>query len=240
MLTENHRVEDQEYKSILDLVRVAKVDERVKEYLNDKVFFHDEEEDMTRLFPRRLQSDDFNKKKLAEIAEEEILIPTIYFGEEKYISVLKKASPIPENLILKIGCKVMFLQNDPQKRWINGTRGTVVDVLPDKIVVKKDRGRDVQVDKSSFSVLDAEGNVVASLIQFPLGLAYATTIHKSQGATMDELWCDLRSLWEPGQAYVALSRLRTGRGLKLLGWNPRSILADPKVLAFYLALNSNV
>lgn len=235
-LKENHRVEDQEYKRILDQVRVAKVSDDVKAYLDECVFFHDEEEDMTRLFPRRQQSEDFNQKKLNEIPEDEIVVPTIYFGEPKFVEILKKSFPIPENLSLKVGCKLMFLQNDPQKRWINGTRGTLVDCLPDKLIVKKDRGREVQVDKSSFSYLDAEGNPVASLIQFPVGLSYATTIHKSQGATLDELWCDLRSLWEPGQAYVALSRLRSGRGLKILGWSPRSILADPKVLSFYSSI----
>jgi ATP-dependent DNA helicase PIF1 len=91
----------------------------------------------------------------------------------------------------------------------------------------------VNVEKTTFSLQDAEGNVNATVIQFPLNLAYATTIHKSQGSTLDELWCDLRSLWEPGQAYVALSRLRTAEGLKLVGWNPRSIIVDPKVLEFY-------
>jgi ATP-dependent exoDNAse (exonuclease V) alpha subunit len=131
---------------------------------------------------------------------------------------------------------VIFLQNDPQKRWINGTRGTVTKIEVDKITVRKDGGREVNVDKTTFSLQDAEGNVTATVIQFPLTLAYATTIHKSQGATLDEVWCDLRSLWEPGQAYVALSRLRSAEGLKLVGWNPRSIIVDPKVLEFYQSI----
>ena len=90
--------------------------------------------------------------------------------------------------------------------------------------------------KVSFSAQDADGNTLASVIQFPLTLAYATTIHKSQGSTLDQLWCDLRSLWEPGQAYVAMSRLRTGNGLKILGWNQKSFIADPLVLKFYQSI----
>ena len=128
------------------------------------------------------------------------------------------------------------MQNDPQKRWVNGTRGVITDITDDKITVKKDNGREVQADKSQFSLQDAEGNVMASVIQFPLALAYATTIHKSQGATLDDLWCDISRLWEPGHAYVALSRLRSAEGLHLIGWNPRSIIVDPKVLEFYKKL----
>ncbi len=112
-------------------------------------------------------------------------------------------------------------------------RGEVTEINIDKIMVRKDNGREVQVEKSSFSIQDAEGTLMASVIQFPLTLGYATTIHKSQGATLDDLWCDLSSLWEPGHAYVALSRLRTSEGLHLIGWNPRSIIVDPKVIEFY-------
>jgi ATP-dependent DNA helicase PIF1 len=132
----------------------------------------------------------------------------------------------------------MFVQNDPQKRWVNGTKGTVVDIEADKITVEKDRGRHVTVEKTQFSLQDADGRTVASVINFPLTLAYATTIHKSQGATLDEIWVDLSRLWEPGHAYVALSRLRSGDGLKLLGWSPRSIITDPEVTKFYQNLNS--
>jgi ATP-dependent exoDNAse (exonuclease V) alpha subunit len=128
--------------------------------------------------------------------------------------------------------------NDPQKRWVNGTKGTVVEITPDKVTVEKDTFRHVTVEKSQFSLQNAEGKTMASVINFPLTLAYATTIHRSQGATLDELWVDLSRLWEPGHAYVALSRLRTGDGLKLLGWSPKSIITDPNVTKFYASLQS--
>lgn len=236
MLSHNQRVSDNLFLDVLGDVRHGQVTERVREFLNEHVQDHDEDDPGTRLFPRKINAEKFNEKKLNEIDETEIIIDSIYTGSERHIQTLKKASPIAERLILKIGCQVMFLQNDPQRRWVNGTRGTVTDISSDQITVRKDKGREVQVSKSSFAIQDAEGMVMAQVEQFPLTLAYATTIHKSQGATLDDLWCDLSQLWEPGQAYVALSRLRSAKGLHLIGWSPRSIIVDPKVLQFYKQL----
>lgn len=236
MLSHNQRVSDNLFLDILSDVRHGLVTERVRDFLNDHLQVHDEDHPGTRLFPRKIHAEKFNQKKLDELSEEEVTIDSIYFGSEKHIEILMKTAPVPLKLVLKLGCRVMFLQNDPQKRWVNGTRGVVTDIALDKIIVKKDNGREVQVDKSSFALQDAEGNIMASVIQFPLTLAYATTIHKSQGATLEDLWCDLSSLWEPGHAYVALSRLRSAEGLHLIGWNPRSIIVDPKVLDFYSRL----
>lgn len=237
-LTHNQRTWDKNFLDVLADVRKGIVSARVKEYLESRVQIHDEDDEGLRLFPRRDQSEGFNHTKLAQINETEVRIPSIYLGEEKFVEMLKKNSPLPSELIIKVGCKVMFLQNDPQKRWVNGTRGTVVEIGTDKIIVEKDSWRHVTVDKTQFALQNADGNTVASVINFPLNLAYASTIHKSQGATLDEMWVDLSRLWEPGQAYVALSRLRTGDGLKLLGWNARSFITDPQVTKFYDTLES--
>ncbi|MEN0060114.1 MAG: PIF1 family ATP-dependent DNA helicase [Bdellovibrio sp.] len=236
MLSHNQRVSENTFLDILSDVRHGLVTPRVKEFLNSHVREHNEDHPGTRLFPRKIQSEKFNQVQLHKIEEEEVTLDSIYFGSEKHIDFLMKTAPVPVKLVLKLGCRVMFLQNDPQKRWVNGTRGTVVDIAVDKIMVKKDNGREVQVDKVSFGLQDAEGNIMASVIQFPLTLAYATTIHKSQGATLDDLWCDLSSLWEPGHAYVALSRLRSSEGLHLIGWSPRSVIVDSQVLDFYKRL----
>jgi ATP-dependent exoDNAse (exonuclease V) alpha subunit len=237
-LTQSQRSYDSLFLQVLADVREGKVTARVKEYLDSKIREHDEEDEVTRLFPRRDQSEIFNQKKIAQIPEPEVKIPSIYLGQEKLVESLKKNSPIPGELVLKVGAKVLFVQNDAQKRWVNGTKGTVVDIAPDKITVEKESWRHVTVDKTQFSLQNAEGNTVASVINFPLTLAYATTIHKSQGATLDELWVDLSRLWEPGHAYVALSRLRSGDGLRLLAWNSRSILTDPNVTRFYREIQS--
>lgn len=237
MLSHNQRVSDNLFLDVLSDVRHGKVTDRVRDFLNEHVQDHDEDDPGTRLFPRKIHAEKFNERKLSELDETEVVIESIYKGSERHIQTLKKASPIADRLVLKIGCQVMFLQNDPQRRWVNGTRGVVTDISFDQIMVRKDRGgREVSVSKSTFALQDAEGMVMAQVEQFPLTLAYATTIHKSQGATLDDLWCDLSQLWEPGQAYVALSRLRSSEGLHLIGWNPRSIIVDPKVLKFYSSL----
>lgn len=234
VLNHNQRVHDREFLDVLADIRQGKVTAKVVSFLNSKTRIHDPEDPGTRLFPRRDQSEVYNQKKLQDIPEDEVVIDSIYLGSEKQIETLMKTAPVPVKLKLKIGCRVIFLQNDPQMRWVNGTQGVVIKIETDKIQIRKDRGgREVTVDKTSFAYQDAEGNVVASVIQFPLTLAYATTIHKSQGATLDDLWCDLSRLWEPGQAYVALSRLRTSEGLKLIGWKPSSVIVDPQVVRFY-------
>ncbi len=232
-LTHNERIQDEGYLSVLNKVRVGIVDSEVRSFLDAHQFEHDDTDLATRLFSRRDQSLTYNLERLSEIDSEEVMIPSIYFGSEKHQEMLMKQGPVPVQLQLKVGAEVMFIQNDPQKRWVNGTRGTVVSIEDDKIVVEKRQGRDVTAEKQQFSYLDADGQIVASVIQFPITLAYATTIHKSQGATLDELWCDLSNLWEPGQAYVALSRLRYARGLKILKWSPNSIRVDPFVRQFY-------
>lgn len=229
----NQRIKNNEFLNVLDDIRNGQMTARVQDFLNDRTKQHDEEHPGTRLFPRRDQSEDYNQKKLAEINETELIVDSIYLGEQKYIDILGKTAPVPAQLKLKVGCRVLFLKNDLQKRWVNGTRGTLVHFEADHLIVRKDGGREVKVEKISFSLLDADANVKASVIQFPLNLAYATTIHKSQGATLDELWCDLGSLWEPGHAYVALSRLRDPAGLHIVRWHPRSFIIDPAVQKFY-------
>lgn len=243
-LKHNQRIQDSDFLNVLAEVRDGKLTPKVIEFLENHTKHHDEDHPGTRLFPRRDQSDLYNQKKLAEINEDEHVIPSIYLGDEKIIATLKKSAPIQEHLKIKIGCRVLFIKNDPQKRWVNGTRGIVTDFTQEAITVRKDfgekLGREVKVEKFQFSILDADGNVKASVIQFPLILAYATTIHKSQGATLDELWCDLANLWEPGHAYVALSRLRESSGLHIVRWNPRSFIVDKEVEKFYRNLNSTI
>lgn len=237
-LKHNQRVNDSEFLDILADIRQGQMNQKVADFLNARTKPHDEDHPGTRLFPRREQSENYNQKRLNEIREDEMQSEAIYFGEEKFVASLKKSSPVQETLKLKTGCRVMFLKNDAQKRWVNGTRGLVVGFEDQHLIIRKDYGREVKVEKMTFSLLDADGNVRASVIQYPLTLAYATTIHKSQGATLDELWCDLSALWEPGHAYVALSRLRDVSGLHIVRWNPKSFIVDPLVQKFYLSIEN--
>lgn len=232
----NQRVREHDRESlfieILNKIRRGQIDALVADFLNEHTKTHDEDSSGTRLFPRREQSEAFNQKKLNEINEAAVEFPSIYLGDEKEIEALKRNLPVPEKVVLKLGCEILFLKNDPQKRWVNGTRGRVVSIEQEYLKIEKRGGREVKVEKTQFSMLDAEGQVKASAIQFPVALAYATTIHKSQGATLDELWCDLSALWEPGQGYVALSRLRESSGLHIVRWSPSSFKVDRQVANF--------
>lgn len=238
VLTHNFRVDDREYLDVLFDIRHGRVSERVIAFLNKQVRPHDLEDRSTRLFSKREPASQFNLSELKKINEPEHVFPTIFFGVEKSVEQLKKNLPLPDPLVLKKSCQVMFLQNDPQKRWVNGTRGQLVDIYKESVLIEKENGRDVEVEKVLFSMTNAEGEVVASAMNYPLTLAYATTIHKSQGATLNSLWVNLNQLWEPGHAYVALSRLRSAEGLKLTGWKPNSIIIDPVVDQFYSQLTS--
>lgn len=240
VLTNNQRTQDNLFLQVLSQIRRGKITKDVEDFLNSHVnstSSHFEPEDDhqigTHLLPKREQAENFNLKKLSQIVSEEVVIDSIYLGSEKFIQNLMKSSPVPVRLVLKVGCKVMLIQNDPQKRWVNGTIGTVEKINLDKITIRKSNDRIIVVEKTSFSLQDAEGQVIASVIQFPLILAYATTIHKSQGATLDKLCCDLSNLWEPGQAYVALSRVRSAEGLNLIKWTEKSFIVDKKVVEFY-------
>lgn len=235
----NQRVHDPHFLSVLNEVRNGRINSRVVEFLDFYLTDHDEEASGTRLFPRREQAEQFNTKKLNSLSGEEKLFESIYIGEAKYTEILAKSAPVPSKLKLKKGCEVLFVQNDPQRRWVNGTRGVVVDFEDEKIKVEKIKGRVVTVERSLFVYQNADGEVLASLLQFPLLLGYASTIHRSQGSTLDEIWCDLGSLWEPGHAYVALSRLRRAQGLHLLRWGHQSFRTDKEVQEFYSQLTNS-
>lgn len=234
------RCRDEEYMRILNKVREGNVTQEVVDYLNSKIVTGDQEFTGTRLFPRRDQTDHFNLKKLNELKTPLIKLETVYTGQARLVEQLKKVAPIPEVLHLKENALVMIRQNDPQGRWVNGTTGYVEKMSTEMggmfvkaLKIRLLNGRLAELEKQSFTLLDADGEVVASATNFPVSLAYASTIHKAQGATLDRLWVDLKQLWEPGQAYVALSRISQGSDLWVEAWQPRAIRTDPHVTQFY-------
>ena len=127
--------------------------------------------------------------------------------------------------------------NSRNQAYVNGTLGHIHDVLYSEIVVKTLDGRLINLSKQNFSLKDGNGNVIAEASNYPISLAYAITIHKSQGATIDHGVVDLFNLWDSGQGYTALSRLSSPAGLRILKWNQRSIFVDKDVINFYQKLN---
>lgn len=232
------RSQDQEYCQILNAVRDGKVTDDVRAYLNQKLDTEYEltGSDKTHLFPRRDLAEKFNRDRLSDVDNPLQAFPTEYSGDSRAIETLKKQAPIPEILEIKVSALVMLRVNDPGFKYVNGSLGVVTEMDEDAITVCLKNGKTVELSKSFFSLLSADGRELATATNFPLMLAYATTIHKSQGSTLDSMVCDLRRLWEPGQAYVALSRLRSGDGLMLVGWDESSIRVDSNVVEFHREL----
>ena len=223
---------DHEFYSILNSIRLGKYNKKTKELLNSRML-PESPADVTHLYPWRKMVQKFNGDRLAEIDEPVEKIKSIYSGQKRAVENLKRQAPVPEVLEIKEGAYVMLQQNDPRGRWVNGSCGWVRNIAKEKLTIELVNGKTIKLMKAAFSVVDADGHITAEVVNFPLQLAYATTIHKSQGQTFDRAVMHLKGLWEPGQAYVALSRLRSMEGLYLMEWEPSSFRVDPEVANFY-------
>ncbi len=228
---------DAEFNEFLSDVRLGIVSPKVREMLDRRATVDVEDiRDSAVLHARKVDVERINLQRLAELPGESKIFLTEYSGENRMQRAIAAHAPIPEKLELKKGALVMLRQNDPRGRWVNGSMGHVEGFSDSEIEVKLLSGNFANLEKSRFSLLNAEGGEVAAAKNFPLTLAYAITIHKAQGTTLDQMRVSLRDLWEPGQAYVALSRVRSSRGLWVDDWNESSIFADPEVLRFQMAL----
>lgn len=227
------RSEDKDYLECLARIRQGTIDEQVHHYLSARVQEDLGELSLTRLFARRDRAEKFNRQQLASLETQLHEFPTRYQGTPQGIDQLKRNAPIPETLQLKEGALVMIRVNDPSYQFVNGSLGTIDEITPERLEITLKNRKIVELEPTGFSLLDGNGETIASATNFPVTLAYAITIHKAQGVTLDGFIADLRGLWEPGQAYVALSRLRNGSQLFLHGWDEASIRVDPQVAAFY-------
>ncbi len=225
------RAQDHFFILILNQIREGSVTEELTNFLEARKQVPDPFLG-TRLFPYRRTTEQFNLECLEKLPAKEVEFKTEFLGEERYVEYLKNNCPVPESLFLKVGALVMIRINDPLLRYVNGSVGTVKEINKDKIVVQL-RKKFVEIEKYTFSYLDGDGNERATAKNFPLTLAWASTIHKAQGATLEQVLVDLKGLWEPGQAYVALSRSRRAEDLFISQWNPKSIQTDRTVVEFY-------
>jgi ATP-dependent exoDNAse (exonuclease V) alpha subunit len=225
---------DEDFNSILGDVREGVVSERVRNLLDWRSFVPgDDDFEGSVLHARKADVDRVNLQKLALLEGEARAFETEYTGEGRLRDAIMAHAPVPETLELKKGAFVMIRQNDPQGRWVNGSLGHIRSMDAEQLEIRLLGGNTALLEKTRFSMLDAEGNETASAKNFPVNLAYAVTIHKSQGATLDRIIVSLSRLWEPGQAYVAISRVRSSEGLMITGWDAGSIFADPQVREFH-------
>jgi len=229
--------QDSEFTLALHDLRLGKLSDRLRNLLDWRTMLsEDDDVKASILFARKVDVERINNKKLAELSGETVQFETIYRGRDSAIKSLKKSAPIGESLKLKEGAFVMIRQNDPRGAWVNGSLGHILNIKDDALSIKLLSGGIAEINKSNFSQLDAEGNEAANAKNFPITLAWAVTIHKSQGATLDKAVVSLRGLWEPGQAYVAVSRVRSSEDLLISGWDEKSIIADPQVQNFHKSI----
>ena len=158
-------------------------------------------------------------------------------------------APVDIHLHLKIGAQVMFVRNDTERRFVNGTIGKVVELEPERIKVEittpDQRLKVIDVEKENWEIVkyklnpfnEPEAEVIGNFTQFPLKLAWAITIHKSQGKTFDKVIIDMdKGAFAHGQTYVALSRCRTLEGIVLRKKLKSSdIQVDERIIDFYNA-----
>ncbi len=162
------------------------------------------------------------------------LVTEGFTDSENYIlEIFSKNCRAEKEIALKLGAKVMLLVNmDFNKGLINGACGNIEAFYDDTISIKFDNGVVAAIPRHTFEYYYNE-RVVAERKQFPLKLAYGITIHKSQGMTLDKLVVDCARIFERGQAYVAMSRVKTLEGLYLKNFEPQKVLVDSRVADFY-------
>lgn len=176
--------------------------------------------DLTELHTMNVDVDQINGRRLAELAGDEVQYTQHTTGSANYVENLQRSVLAPVELVLKLGALVMAVKNDQSKRYANGSIGMVVDFEPatDYPVVQFRNGRTVVMQPDTWELRDGDKKR-ASISQIPLRLAWAITVHKSQGMTLDAARIDLRKAFVPGMGYVALSRVRDIDNLYLTGIN---------------------
>ena len=228
------RTDEFYFLDVLQKVRSGIADEEVKSFLKRRCIKVDRDFDGTRLFPRKKQVREFNADRLSRFPGKASKFETEYRGFKEAIARLKKNCPINQVIKLKVGALIMVRVNWLEGRhYVNGSQGVVEKIEPELLTLKMLDGEILEVKKHDFDLLSGDGDIVATAKNFPVTLAWAITIHKSQGATMSRLAVDLFDLWAPGQAYVALSRVRSAKGLFITGWDSSSIIASQNVIAFH-------
>jgi len=231
-LTEQHRQDDKDFLSMLSGIRSNNFSEEHLKYLNSRQIDNDDmPENITKLFSHNVDVDKVNSNELSKLEYEKKCFEMSGSGKEKIVETLKKGCLSPEKLELKVGAVVMCTKNNQKEHFVNGTLGTVVgfDEFSGYPIIKNRNGRSIIIEPMDW-VVEENGKIRAQITQVPLRLAWAITVHKSQGMSMDAAVMDLSQVFEYGQGYVALSRVRRLSGLYLLGLNEHALKVSPDVL----------
>lgn len=187
--------------------------------------------DIPKLFSHNADVDRINKERLHILPGSPSTFQMESFGSRILVDMLKRNCLSPEVLVLKKGATVMCTKNHPQGNFVNGTLGTIYAFDRDTgyPMVEKRAGGRITIKPMEWTIGE-NGRTRARVAQVPLRLAWAMTVHKSQGMSMDAAVVDLSDAFEYGQGYVALSRVRRLSGLYLLGANDRAFMVSDDIL----------
>lgn len=234
-LQKKFRQDDNQLIFVLDEIRSGQISEQTYNILNQR--YEKElaiEFTPTKLYTHNLDVDRINNDELNRLPSLGITYNYKSEGAKTNIEKLFKSALVQEELTLKKDAVVMFIKNNPEKYYINGTTGVVIDFSKDEQplpIVKLSNGYVIKVEFEDWAIENEKGKVSAKISQIPLKLAWAITIHKSQGMTLDAAQIDLSKTFEVGQGYVALSRIKNIEGLKLMGFNEKALSVDPLILS---------
>jgi DNA-binding NarL/FixJ family response regulator len=231
-ISEQHRQDDATFLATLGAIRRGEVEDAVYECLSERRTEPSEHPaDVPHLYTHNVDVDQKNTEALGKIAEDSETFYMTTKGKAGAIETLKRGCLSPEVLELKKDAAVMFTKNSFEVGYVNGTLGTVLEFDPDTgfPVIETREGERIIATPAEWAVEDG-GKVLASITQIPLRLAWAITVHKSQGMSMDAAIMDLSRAFEYGQGYVALSRVRSLAGIHLMGINQRALEVHPLVL----------
>ena len=234
-LTEQFRQTRNELNTILNQIRANEIDESAVQLLQE-TRYNEHSIEPTKLYSHNADVDAMNEKELEALEADKEEFFAKKSGNIKMMEGFVKSLIVQDKLVLKKGAKVMFLKNDHDRGIMNGTLGVVTDFGKDAegngpfpLVQLIDK-RKILATPEVWSINNEKGTPIVSFEQVPLRLAWAITVHKSQGMTLEAAEVDLAKAFEPGQGYVALSRLKELEGLRLLGINRMAIEVDPLAL----------
>jgi len=231
-LTEQYRQSANRLNTILEEIRSGVVSKDAIEDLRSASNTQFEAGiEPTKLYTHNRDVDFINNQHLADLPGKSRFFRAQTKGEKALTDILKRSVLTQDDMAIRVGAKVMFVKNNPDKDFINGTLGEVIDYTSLGFpLVKTLDGNKITATTEEWTITNENGQTLASYIQIPLRLAWAITVHKSQGMTLDAAELDLSKTFERGQGYVALSRLRSLERLRLLGFNRTALEVDPLAL----------
>lgn len=228
-LSEQHRQEDAAFLDLLSAMRRGSVGPSHRALLSSRIRAAEGATLATRLYTHNDRADRINAESLARLPGAARVFRMESRGPKALVESLKAQCLSPEALGLKEGAAVMFTRNNFDEGYVNGTLGTVEEFtkLGEPVVRTRDGAR-ITVAPAEWAIQDG-GRILARISQLPLRLAWAITVHKSQGMSLDAASMDLSAAFEFGQGYVALSRVRSLSGLFLEGFGERALEVHPEV-----------